>query len=1417
MRAFACRYLCAAALAAACRPNPEVPTSAVVGCRANADCPEGFACSPELHRCLAAVRTDTERPSLSEQPAPTPPAGHAGTVFKLDFDVSEPLAVEPEVSFEVPAGGSRAFARRGNEGLSYSYEYAAAGDEGTGSAPVEMRLIDVAGNVAERLGAGTVRFDFAAPAVVQVPNPLDPGRAKDGTVVTIRFSASEPLGAAPRATAGTLEAALQDGSGPPWSGPFTFVLTATKALPEGDVPVDARLEDSAGNVAEAVQVAVLGVDFRAPALAQEPTARLRTVRPGETQSLTLRFDEVPAATPAVTMQRDDEAPVALEAAVVDPVTATFLHQVAAGEDGEWRLTLSGLRDAAGNEAVVRGVGAFRVDGRAPGLAQGPVLETPEGRDSLRAGDTVRVLFTTDERVRDPVRVVLALGGGHNAPLDQVSRAETAMPDGSTQIAHEFARTVGPVDDQGTGQISFEVLDEAGNRGGPWSLGPVTIDVTPPELLQGGVGVAPASPVPLGANLVLSVTAREVLSAAELQTDPSLPVGAAIVSGRTALWSGVVQEAWESGRYVLVATIRDAAGNATTLPPAEVTLDTRPPAVQPGASVEPARAKAGTLVRAQFDASEPVAAGGAIVRIGDVDMEPDASTDLHLVFTHEADASEHSGTKSVTARLTDAAGNRTTTYLGSVVYDFAPPSLGAESIAAEPASPVGIGKALKITVTADEALGSASVEVTPALDMGAALVSGRSAVWSHVVTDTDAGGVYAVHVRVQDLAGNEAETTRAAAFTLDTQAPTVLSDATVTGSPAKAGDTMTIAFEVSEPLPADPVVTIGSAAMTKDAASSGVAYVYTQVAAATETSGRKTVSAAIADSAGNRASSALGEVVYDFDPPLLTLPDVTAAPNPAGIGKVLVVQALASEALSQAELSVRAGGVAFGPATVAGRYATWTHAVVEGELADAAWLDLAVTVRDLAGNASDPLDVDHGAKVDPVAPSLAATPAPSVPSTPLRDGATLQVTFAANEELGPDPVVTVGSARLAKGAGPPVYDYSRVVDGTTEPEGTQPVIVVLEDAAGNRATASLGNATYDFTPPAVSSASVGYVPGADNPLAVVSKAKAGTRVVVAAMADERLDSEFPPTMTLECGTVTIAQDRLVATSASSATFEATMPDGVSDGTCVPAISWRDLAENSSDAATFADPPVLVKTSTPTLVVDQTKVTYLRSPWGNAAAENLGTFTIPAGPCFALAPSDPLEDRTTLPDGVFAMPDGVLTRVRAWADPARGSLLGAAAPDALGRWQQLRLASQDTPAAHVTGLDEAGNESAAVRIENAEWVATPNPSALGANPHGLAATAFASSARVDAALAAASGSELAGRDGSALVTRADPVWRAADPSGAGPGGRDISRCKSTRIRTGARPEGSGARSSFFCARSGHDGPAPLPPPCKYLCDD
>jgi hypothetical protein len=587
---------------------------------------------------------------------------------------------------------------------------------------------------------------------------------------------------------------------------------------------------------------------------------------------------------------------------------------------------------------------------------------------------------------------------------------------------------------------------------------------------------------------------------------------------------------------------------------------------------------------------------------------------------------------------------------------------------------------------------------------------------------------------------------------------------VSPSRGRAGTSFTVTLEATKDLAAPPRVILGLDPLAELSCTllAGRRYACPYAATGAENGGHGgsvSIDVRLTDTAGNEtARPGAGTLVLDFAPPALAARSAEPADVPRG-GVIQVFftvdEDLGATPRLLASRPLQPEGSVLSATNQPGtRNWLFTHYVADQD--GSGPVTFAVDLVDAVGNTTT--DVEVGSvNVDVIPPVI--SPLRVSPPRISRTG-TLTVTFDTDEPPFPGSVVAkVGGRPMScQSTGPlPTYTCTRPMVGDEIPPGSeaaQSIVVDAVDVAGNRSTVS-ASTVFDFRPPGVSRATVAYTPAATNPLPQVGRATAGTIVTVTALADEELDTSVPMTLLAGLGPDTFALARVAASStATSTVFEGPVP-AVPDGDYVATLTWTDLAGNTN--ATSAGVPVIqVKTSTPTLSIDQSQVTYVRSPWGNAADEALGAFTIPAGPYFALAPVDPLSALPSLPPWTFTTPGGAPTAIRVWSDAARSALLGTVFGNPDGTWPRARLQNVDVPAIWITAVDDAGNESAPQRIENVEWVSTPAPGAVGTNPHVVRKTAAATSTRAQASSLDVAAADVQGADGVTALALSGAEW-------------------------------------------------------------
>jgi len=1071
-------YVCAVAWLAACTPDLAVPATAHVGCRSDADCPSGFLCATSLGRCVQLVGRDTVPPALDGDAAVDPPRGRAGTAFRVRFMVSEPLSEPPEVVARTGDGAASrtaAFAQESGDGTSFAYAWTAKDTDPEGTWTAGIAMLDAGGNRAAAPG-GTFVLDRTPPGIVPGSGRAEPQVAAAGAHVAVEFAVADADTTPVEVRVGANSAAFLSQEGARCS--YEYVVAQDD--PDGTATATAHLKDSAGNEAD-VDVASFEVDRTAPTVAQAPTLPARPLHAGEAVALVIGFSEAvgdapaPAAPLAVRMESGSASVTLARTSLGSGQWSaqwSFLHVVEEADRGRWTLWLRNAADRAGNAIAAQRLGELDVDTVPPGMSAGPVLQRSGW---FAAGDTVRVMFTPDEEAQ--AWVSLSVAG---------ISVEMTPEEGADGYARVYSHAVAADDPQGEAEVVVRLSDRALNAGGPWRVAGLALDTVAPTV--GDVQVAPAIMVAARTNLVVTAFADDVLASARVESQPALSFPAPVLSGRQALWNYLVSPADESRDYLLTVRVVDRAGNESGPADAIVRFDTRPPQAL-HVAMEGSPARDGTLLRVRFEASENLL-GTPEVTMGDAPMDLDSATDRRYAFSHRAAEAEGSGVRDVAVRMRDPAGNETETLLGRATYDFDRPVVAPADVHVAPASPVGIGAVLSIAATADEALDSARVEATPSLDPGDAIISGRTARWARSVSGADAPGKRTFTIRVSDLAGNESDSITAEAV-LDT-VPPAISGGVVSGSPARAGTTVRVEFDVSEDVAA-PRAILGSAPMQPDAAAtSGRHFAFVRVAAPEDGDGTRDATVEVADAAGNAGRARLGSVVFDFTPPRLRASDVAVWPaNPVGLGASLSVSVGSDEPLSRAGLAAMPV-LDFGAPIVSLDGASWSHSVAASDASGS--YELHVAIKDLAGNESS-LTLATPIVLDTVRPQVTGA---VVRGSPARAGSLISVEFDVSEDLPSPPSVTVGATAMTLDSAHSTarhYVFAHTA-AASEVSGVKPVQISVADAAGNVTVAAPGQVVCDFEAPIMSAVAV----TPDSPVGL------GANLVITATTDEALGPE-----------------------------------------------------------------------------------------------------------------------------------------------------------------------------------------------------------------------------------------------------------------------------------------------------------------------
>lgn len=715
------------------------------------------------------------------------------------------------------------------------------------------------------------------------------------------------------------------------------------------------------------------------------------------------------------------------------------------------------------------------------------------------------------------------------------------------------------------------------------------------------------------------------------------------------------------------------------------------------------------------------------------------------------------------RFTDARGVRSNPVLQAITLDTMPPDIDLAATRVEPElATLDRPIAVAAVFTEQVVIGSVQLEVpdsaaefvrtsTPVDPLEAA---NQVSLRLPAARALGPAGAYEIFATATDRAGNAASRMRVGTVELDTENPSLTLGAV--DARTTVGRILRIPLEVGE-IPKRLDVLLGrTRAECPEIVGPGQVVCTLELVAGTTSLDEEapdqaerplTLSAEVEDAAGNttRVSTV---VVIDRRGPGIIDASFAAPLVPAGRDAVLALTL--SEPLDGApELVFDDPDPALTLAGSDGQRYVFSRAVSSGSPADGTYRLLAVRSTDLLGNTrTSTLAVPAEVTVDATAPEVVdlTVVRPATPSadTPPRAsaGTTIEATFSILNDvvLGEEVQVSVAGSTLACGLGP--FPAGTTIRCTSAPlpqptaafTRAETLLVEVADQAGNSARAS-APLIFDFEAPRLLAAGVSYQSASDNVLTQVDAAKVGTTVQLNILTSEEV-MPFPATFSLSLDKPGLPAANLDfdlvagSTTGFGALYQHTISSSIADadyvdaasvasacsgllcGTMLSNLRLQDIARNESQPLDLVGAQIRIRTSRPDLVVAQDQVSYVRSPVGNGAPENLGSYTIPPGPFFALGPPDGLANTATLAADTFSLAGSRrIASIRIWSDSERRSLLQSARPLSDGTWDRrdLELLALDASQVFVTGVDRAGNESAAgTAIRDNWWVATSGPS-------------------------------------------------------------------------------------------------------------
>jgi len=970
---------------------------------------------------------------------------------------------------------------------------------GNGAHSVVAQDTDAVGNT----GASTpVTFTLAALLMVTI-DPVDGnnvitfaeahaagGVPLSGTVTGLAANSTFQVTVTDKSVTKSYTATV-NGTGTGWSA--TIPSNDAVALANGSATVSAQVTDDNGNLATAIpQTVTVAETLPTVTTLTEVTSNGSDLDAGRTVTFTLTASEALTVATGAALTLSNGA-----TAVYNSSTGKFVYMVAAGQDtSDLKVTgYSGsITDAAGNVLAAGGVTldtGVKIDTTAPSA---PTLtEVTSNGSDLDAGQTVTFTLTASEALTVATGAVLTLNNGATAVYNNSSG--------------KFVYTVASGQDTSDLKVtgySGSITDAAGNAlavsGVTLDTG-VKIDTTAPVVTT---LTAPTGDDGPGTLVAFTVNFSEAVTVNTSGGTPTLTLSngatASYVSGTgtnalvfnyTVGATGSGQDAADLATATSNAltlnggTIKDAAGNNAVLtgatnvnPTGTLQIDTTAPVVTIGNTGGNTNQSAQTI-----SGTVDIGDVGATVNIYDNSgATPVATTVVQSNGTWSKSVTLTSGTNSLTAQVTDAAGNTGTSNTVIFTLNAVGPTGGTPVLV--PSSDSGVSNSDDITnVTAPTftvALGATVVAGDTVQLLFNGLPLAHPVVQTVTVADINAGivsltvttgdlgsdGSKSISAQLSDSFGNS-NNTAALVITLDTtapSAPTVSHRADPANGSFDAGFTVAAGAAATVTVNGAPL-TSGQLAADFTKSTAGGLDTYTAKSAAFTGTETIAVSATLTDTAGN--TSGAGTLTLNpVDTTAPAAPTVSHLADPANgsfdAGFTVAAGAAVTVTVNGAALTSGQLAADFTKSTAGGLD---TYTAKSAAFTGTETIAVSATLTDTAGNTSGAGTLTLN-PVDTTAPAVTTLTAPTGddgPGTPVAFTVKFSEAVTINTSGG-TPTLTLSNGATASyvsgtATSALVFNYTVGATGSGQDAadlatGTSNALTLnggtIRDAAGNNA-------------------------------------------------------------------------------------------------------------------------------------------------------------------------------------------------------------------------------------------------------------------------------------------------------------------------------------------------------------------------------
>ncbi|WLA94664.1 Ig-like domain-containing protein [Bradyrhizobium elkanii] len=1162
---------------------------------------------------------------------------------------------------------------------------------GTGAHDIAVKLSDAAGN-SSTSAALTVTIDTTiatlnAPDLATSSDSAGPGGTTSDDL-TNDATPSFTIDVSTATAGDTIE--LLDG-GSSFATPITHTLTAGEiaagsytltaaTLGTGAHDIAVKLSDAAGNSSTSAALTVTIDTTIATLNAPDLATSSDSAGPGGTTSDDLTNDATPSFTIDVSTATAGDTIELLDggSSFATPIT----HTLTAGEIAAGSYTLTAatlgtgahdiavkLSDAAGNSSTSAAL-TVTIDTTIATL-NAPDLATSS--DSAGPGGTTSDDLTNDATPSFTIDVSTATAGDTIELLDGGSSFATPITHTLTAgeiAAGSYTLTAATL---GTGahDIAVKLSDAAGNSSTSAAL-TVTIDTTIATLNAPDLATSSDSAGPGGTTSddltndatpsftidVSTATAGDTIELLDGGSSFATPITHTLTAGEIAAGSYTLTAATlGTGAHDIAVKLSDAAGNSSTSAALTVTIDTTiatlnaPDLATSSDSAGPGGTTSDDLTN---DATPSFTIDVSTATAGDTIELLDGGSSFATPITHTLTAGEiaagsytltaatlGTGAHDIAVKLSDAAGNSSTSAALTVTIDTTIATLNAPDLATSSDS-AGPGGTTSDDLTND-ATPSFTIDVSTAtagdtielLDGGSSfatpithtLTAGEIAAGSYTLTAATLGtGAHDIAVKLSDAAGNSS-TSAALTVTIDTtiatlNAPDLATSSDSAGPGGTTSDDLTndatpsFTIDVSTATAGDTIELLDGGSsfatpITHTLTAGEIAAGSYTLTAATLGTGAHDIAVKLSDAAGNSSTSAALTVTIDTTIATLNAPDLATSSDSAGPGGT-TSDDLTNDATPSftIDVSTATAGDTIELLDGGSSFATpITHTLTAGEIAAGSYTltaatlgtgahDIAVKLSDAAGNSSTSaaLTVTIDTTIATLnAPDLATSSDSAGPggttSDDLTNDATPSFTIDVSTATAGDTIElldggssfatpithTLTAGEIAAGS----YTLTAATLGT----GAHDIAVKLSDAAGNSSTSAALTVTIDTTiatlnAPDLATSSDSAGPGGTTSDDLTNDATPSFTIDVStATAGDTIElldggSSFatPITHTLTAGEIAAGSYTLTA---------ATLGTGAHD----IAVKLSDAAGNSSTSAALT---VTIDTTAPTATVDLTAI-------------------------------------------------------------------------------------------------------------------------------------------------------------------------------------------------------------------------------------